>query len=131
MEKIMTIVSQKRKPGVEADPKAPQIDAVEKQRIEESRLVRGVFQANGEGGHVRFPFKKFKGDPIVDYHFIDGQEYEIPLAVVRHLNSNCFYSEDQYMNGLLGPDGKPLKNPNRKKRQRFSFKLLEHMDKSA
>ena len=103
-------------------------DRWEKERIAESRLVKGIFQDNElKGGSVRFPFKKFRGDKIVDYHFIDGQEYEIPLAVVKHLNNNCAYVQDAYVSGgLMGPDGKPLKNPNAKKFHRFTFKVSEY-----
>lgn len=105
----------------EADPDAPMSDALEKQRKEEARLVKGIFQDNEiKGGSVHFFFKKFKGDPIQEYRLFDGQEYEIPLAVAKHLNSGCAYESHSY---LLGADGKPLKNP--KKTHRFSFKALE------
>jgi hypothetical protein len=100
----------------------------EKQRTDEARLIKGIFQDNEiKGGTIKFPFKKFKGDPIVTYTFTDGCEYEIPLALVKHLNSGCFYQEDAYCgNGLLSPDGKPLKNPNPKRKHRFTFKTSEY-----
>ena len=100
----------------------------EKERQEDARIVKGVFQDNEiKGGSITFPFKKWKGDKIEIYRLIDGQEYELPLGVVKHLNSNCFYQEDAYANGLVTPDGKPLKNPNPKKKHRFSFKVAEYM----
>jgi hypothetical protein len=103
------------------DPEAPMIDKFEKQRKEESRLVKGIFQDNEiKGGTVRFCFKKFKGDPVKEYVLTDGQEYEIPLSVAKHLNSGCAYEQHSY---LLGPDGKHIKNP--KKVHRFAFKSLE------
>lgn len=99
----------------------------EKQRVEESRLVKGIFQDNEvKGGFIKFPFKKFKGDPIEIYELKDGCEYEVPLSVVKHLNSNCFYMEDVYVNGLLNPDGSAMKNPNPKKKHRFTFKISEY-----
>lgn len=99
----------------------------EKQRQEESRLIKGIFQDNElKGGTLKFPFKKFQGDQIVTYNLTDGQEYDLPLSVVKHLNSNCFYSEDLYVTGLVTPDGKPIKNPNPKKKHRFSFKISEY-----
>lgn len=100
----------------------------EKQRLEEAVLVKGIFQDNEvKGGNISFPFKKYKGDPLQNYTFVDGAEYEIPLAVMRHINSGCYYIEDAYLNGLLSADGKPMKNPNPKKKFRFTFKRLEDM----
>lgn len=104
-----------------ADPKAPMIDKFEKQRKEESRLVKGIFQDNEvKGGTTRFPFKKFKGDKVQEYVLTDGQQYEIPLAVAKHLNSACAYEQHSF---LLGPDGKHIKSP--RKIYRFAFKSLE------
>ncbi len=109
------------------ETEAPVIDKIEKMRIEEARLVKGVFQDNEvKGGTLKFPFKKYKGDKIVTYSLTDGCEYELPLSVVRHLNSNCAYTEDVYQNGLLTADGKPMKNPNAKKKHRFNFKISEY-----
>lgn len=99
----------------------------EKQRQEESKLVKGIFQDNEvKGGCIEFPFRKFKGDPIVFYKLVDGGEYELPLAVVKHLNSNCFYAQDAYSKDLVTVDGKPMKNPNSKRFHRFSFKVSEY-----
>ena len=113
---------------VEQIVEAPE-DRFEKQRKEESKLIKGIFQDNEiKGGTIKFPFKKYKGDKIEIYMLTDGVEYELPLSVVRHLNSNCFYQEDSYdKNGLLTPDGRPMKNANPKKKHRFSFKIAEYM----
>lgn len=112
-------------PAKEAE--APVMDKIERMRQEESRLVKGVFQDNElKGGTLKFPFKKYKGDHIITYSLTDGCEYELPLSVVRHLNSGCCYTEDAYQNGLLTADGKPLKNPNPKKKHRFNFKIAEY-----
>ena len=106
---------------------APVIDKIEQLRKEESRLVKGVFQDNEvKGGTLKFPFKKYKGDDIVSYNLTDGYEYELPLAVVRHLNSHCCYIENAYVNGMVTPDGKPMLNPNPKKKHRFNFKISEY-----
>ncbi len=110
--------------------KEPETNAerFEKERIADSKLIKGVFQDNEiKGGTIRFPFKKWPGDKIEIYQLTDGCEYELPLAVVKHLNSNCYYQEDAYANGLVTADGKPLKNTNPKKKHRFSFKTSEYM----
>jgi len=105
-----------------ADPDTPMIDKFEQQRKEDARLIKGTFQDNaGKGGHVRFFFRKWKGDPVAEYTLEDGKEYELPLAVVRHLNSGCCYEQHSY---LTGPDGKHLKTG--RKIHRFSFKTAEY-----
>ena len=109
------------KTKVENDPSEPMSDKLERQRLEESKLVRGIFQDREvKGGSVKFPFKKFKGDQIVFYTLVDGEEYEIPLAVAKHLNSGCAYVK---YSSIMGLDGKVLKNP--KPEHRFAFKSKE------
>lgn len=104
-----------------ADPTEPMCDKFEQMRKEDRRLVKGIFQDNElKGGNVTFPFRKWKGDPVETFTLIDGQEYELPMGVVKHLNSGCAYETHS---SLLGPDGKYLKNV--KKTHRFSFKPLE------
>lgn len=99
----------------------------EQQRKEDSKLIKGIFQDNEKkGGSITFFFKKYKGDPIKEYTLTDGHEYELPLGVVRHLNSNCYYQQDAYLENMMDPQGRPLKNPNPKKFYRFSFKPLEY-----
>ncbi len=98
-------------------------ERLEKLRLEESKLVKGVFQDNElKGGKITFPFKKYKEDPIVQYTFEDGKEYEVPLAVVRHLNRDCAYETHHH---LLDANGLPMKGS--KKTHRFSFKNAEFM----
>lgn len=65
------------------------------------QMVRGVFKnLKQKNAPVRFPFRKYKQDPIRFYpgdlpsgkpmYFVDGQTYEIPLMVANHLNNRCF-----------------------------------------
>ena len=101
---------------------APENPIIEKMRKEESRMVKGVYQDNElKGGNIKFVFKKYKGDPIVHYHLFDGQEYELPLSVVRHLNSGCAYHDHHF---VLDAKGNPTKAV--KKTHRFSFKSTEY-----
>lgn len=111
-----------------ADPTAPMIDKFEEQRLSDARLIKGIFQDNEvKNGSLHFFFHKWKGDPISEYKLVDGQEYELPLAVVKHLNSGCYYTKDEYIPGLSDAFGRPLKNPNPKKIHRFSFKVSEYI----
>ncbi len=106
---------------------APVADKIEQMRKEESRLVKGVFQDNEvKGGTLKFPFKKYPGEPITTWVLTDGQEYELPLSIVRHLNSGCCYVENAYLNNMVTADGKPMLNPNPKKKHRFNFKISEY-----
>jgi hypothetical protein len=108
--------------GKVADPNEPMNDKFESMRLADSKLVKGIFQDNEvKGGQISFPFKKWKGDSVKEYTLIDGQEYELPLGVVKHLNSGCAYQSHSW---LLGPDGKHIKNS--RKTHRFSFKVLEY-----
>lgn len=54
---------------------------------EEKKMVKGRFMCfEPPGGAVSFCFRKYEWDHPVQYNLHDGEEYEIPLAVARHLN---------------------------------------------
>lgn len=98
----------------------------EEQRAADRRKLKGVFRdLEVKGGVLKFAFKKWKGDDICFYELHDGQEYELPVAVVKHLNNLC-YHEDSYSKDLISADGRPMKNPNSKKITRFSFQSSEY-----
>ncbi len=81
-------------------------EKIEKDKIENSKLVKGVFK-NSEcpGGDVTFAYRMYKGDPVRTYHFVDGQEYTIPLGVARHINRQCKYKKSKY---LIDKDGNKI-----------------------
>lgn len=92
---------------------------------EDRQMVKGVFRMHEPpGGHCRMSFRKYKWDPIETYDFHDGQEYEIPLGVARHLNTRTSYAVHQH---VLGPDGNPTVDRQGKKMKRMSFESLEFM----
>lgn len=71
--------------------------ALETKRAEESKLVRGIFRFHEvPGGMMEFQYRKYKGDPIQKYSMKDGEVYEVPLGVARHLNTNCWYPSYAY-----------------------------------
>ena len=54
---------------------------------EEKQLVKGRFLCfEPRGGQVSFVFRKYEWDQPMEYNLKDGEEYEIPLSVARHLN---------------------------------------------
>ena len=90
---------------------------------EESKMVKGTFRCHEpRGGCVKFSFKKYKWDAVQTYIMIDGHEYEVPLAVARHLNQNCNYPVHQH---ILDARGNPVLDVNGKKVSRMNFESLE------
>ncbi len=54
---------------------------------EEKQIVHGRFLCfEPRGGCVTFAFRKYEWDHPTQYTFKDGEEYDIPLSVARHLN---------------------------------------------
>jgi len=94
-------------------------DKVYRMWKEESQMVKGVFRClQPIGGNVKFAFRKYKWDETKWYTMFDGQEYEVPLAVARHLNKNCNYPVHSH---ILGADGNPTVDLAGKKMSRMNF----------
>ena len=86
------------KPGVKLKSNG-HVD-VEYMRAKENQLVKGIFRYHElPGGALEFPFRKYKGDPVDMYNLVDGGVYSLPLAVAKHLNSNCAYKVYDYVKG--------------------------------
>lgn len=97
---------------------------LDKQYAEESKLVKGVFKnIECPGGTESFAFRKFPQDPIRMYELADGQTYEIPLAVARHINNTCNEKQHQW---VVDAQGKKTVDVTRG-RQRFQFLSTEFM----
>lgn len=87
-------------------PKTLSLTEMKRQKHEEARLrlrkeweieskkVSGVFRdlEVGAGGNLRFSARKYPWDQVESFNLVDGQTYEIPLWVARHLNENCKYA---------------------------------------
>jgi len=98
-------------------------DKVYRMWKEESRMVKGVFRCRQPaGGNVKFCFRKYKWDETKWYTMFDGQVYEVPLAVARHLNANCNYPVHSH---ILGADGNPLVDRQGKVESRMNFESTE------
>jgi len=88
---------------------------------EDSKIVKGRFICHEpKGGSVKFSFRKYKEDPVKTYTLFDGKEYELPLAVVKHLN-NCGWDVHSH---LLDKDGNPYIGTG-KRELRFTFQSVE------
>lgn len=100
-------------------------DEMRKMREKDNKVVKGIFRCyEPPGGSVTFSFKKYEGDPIAKYTMVDGQTYDIPLMVAKHLNQNCAYYKNIH---LLDANGHAIVDKG-KKVNRCSFESLEFMD---
>lgn len=87
--------------------------------------VKGIFRFyECPGGQLCFSFKAYKWDDVERYTLNDGEHYEIPLGVAKHLNKNGWYPEHHY---LLDEAGIPKMRVGQKVR-RFGFQSLEFID---
>ena len=97
-------------------------EEMRKQRDADHKVVKGVFRCyEPRGGSFKFSFKKYKGDQTETYTMVDGDTYEIPLMVAKHLNQNCWYPRHAY---IMDMNGKSIIGEG-KKVQRCSFESLE------
>lgn len=103
-------------------------DEMKKMQIKDNKRVKGIFRCfEPRGGSCRFSFKKYKGDPIMKFDLKDGEVYELPLMVARHLNQNCWYPRHTH---VLDANGQPSVDAGRKV-HRYSFESLEFQDADA
>jgi len=93
----------------------------EQLRARDSELVRGIFRYDEvPGGTLIFCYKKYKGDPVISYTLLDGEESEIPRGVAKHLVTTGSYAIHEYQTDTRG---NPVVRIGRKKR-RYSFESL-------
>lgn len=110
-----------------------------RRRDRDRELVVGVFKnLETPGGSVRFAYKRYADDPFDAYELYDGETYQLPRCVARHLNNNCFYMEYKHLNGQNGETGmRTAYNDGRlnaesmqaaRKVHRFAFMSLDYME---
>lgn len=86
-KKIAESVSPVEAPHVSKTTKEAAKEKLQKYIKEETRLVRGIFQCfETPGARVKIIVKKYPGIPHFEQEMQDGNEYEVPLYVARHLN---------------------------------------------
>ncbi len=94
-------------------------------REKDHKIVNGIFRCyEPREGSMSFCFKKYKGDEVLEYDMKDGDTYEIPLMVAKHLNQECWYPKHTH---VLDANGNPSVEVG-KKVQRCSFESLEFQD---
>ena len=71
---------------------------LESMRARDNELVSGVFRYREHaGGTLRFRFKKYARDAYRAYELKDGERYQLPRMVVRHLNQEVHYKSYQHL----------------------------------
>lgn len=94
-------------------------------RERDAELVKGRFVFyEVPGGTLNFSYKKYKGDPVRSYSLKDGEIYNVPRGVARHLVSSGSYPVHEYQ---TDESGKPVVRIGRRKR-RYGFESLEFFD---
>ncbi len=108
---------------------------LKKKRDKYREKVRGKFLFfEVPGGTLPFVYREFKGDPIEKYQFTDGEVYEIPLGVARHLNMNGHYPEYGYVPQEAGVQASIYNGFGQyaaritRKVHRFAFQSLQFLD---
>lgn len=77
------------------------------------------------GGGLSFTYRKWPQEKPKNYTLKDGEIYEIPLGVAKHLNKNCWYPQYEFARGDQGTQD--LQRVGQKIR-RMSFQSLEFID---
>ena len=99
-------------------------DEMRKMRDKDHKVVKGIFRCfEPRGGSFKFSFKKYRGDQTITLTLTDGETYDIPLMVAKHLNQNCWYPKHSY---VVDADGNPTVDKGTKVK-RCSFESLEFM----
>ena len=97
-------------------------EELKKYRERDNKIVKGIFRCfEPRGGSMTFCYKKYKWDPVRNYTLVDGDTYDLPLMVAKHLNKNCWYPKHTH---VMDGDGNPSVEIG-KKVKRCSFESLE------
>lgn len=95
------------------------------QRDKDREKVRGIFTFHEvPGGTMKFRIKLYKEDDVEVFCLKDGETYELPLGVAKHLNKNGWYPVHEH---TMSAGGKSVYKVGQKKR-RFGFSSLEFID---
>lgn len=90
----------------------------------DDRVVKGMFKSyEVPGATIKFPFAKGRQE-IKFYTLTDGQIYDLPLSVAKHLNTECWYPVHHY---LQDEEGKTVQRIGQKI-YRYGFQPLDFTD---
>lgn len=105
------------------EKKAP----IQPQKQQQKNTLKGIFHWHEvPQGTMSFLLKTKRGENVKKYSLVDGQEYNLPIDVVCHLNDSGKYPVHRY---TTGADGKPHQGIG-KMQKRFSYEITEFLDLS-
>jgi len=97
-------------------------------RERDHQKVKGIFHFyEVPGGTLSFMYCFYPGDPIESFDLKDGEIYEIPFGVAKHLNNNCWYPVHSYMQDETGKSSVKVGQ----KVKRCGFQALTFTDKDT
>jgi len=76
---------------------------LEKAQEEDAKISKIRFINHmSKGGKLEFTFRKYKEDPYRTYSLQDGMIYDLPMAVINHINEDCALPKREYDKGPNG-----------------------------
>lgn len=61
---------------------------IKKKMKEDSKLVKGIFEyVDAKGGYLSFNHRLYPDELIIKYTLVDGETYDLPIGVVKHINN--------------------------------------------
>ena len=121
MEKAATI-------DVAEERKRLRAEACERKRIEDSRMITGIFHnRENPGMEMEFYYQVNKVDGLKLYTLVDGRKETIPLGVAKYINSNLNYPVHERIADEMGNPVRILE----RKVVRAYFQSPELMDEGS
>lgn len=115
-------MKQVTKESVKSDGQTAAIHFKESQKEQDQKMVKGIFRCfEPRGGSALVPYRRYKDEPIRTYKMRDGEIYEIPLGLARHLRDNCNYIEHEHK---IDEKGNPWVDKNARALARMTFEPL-------
>jgi hypothetical protein len=101
---------------------APAVRVPLTQQEKDQKIVRGKFVFNeAPGGSVPIPYRRYKGEIPKVYNMQDGEIYDIPYGLARHIRDNCGGWVHAHK---LDENGNPAKDEHGKRYERMDFQPL-------
>lgn len=87
----------------------------ELQKKKDQEPVVAIFRWHEQpGGSVKFPYRRYKDEKVIQYTLTDGQKTHLangievktlPYGLVRHINDDCAYPEHSH---IMDMNGNPI-----------------------
>ncbi len=83
----MQVKEHNKKQFIKGDPLKTE-ELVKKLKKEHQKLIKGRFEfTDAQAGYIEFNWRYFKDDPLLTYKLFHGEETELPMGLVKHLNN--------------------------------------------